>query len=140
MCRSVHSCRANSACPCVFYYLIFPHTGLGELFTSPNLSGIADSSLVVSSVQHKTSMEITEEGAEAAAATSVSISRSNPSFSVNQPFFFALMDDMTLTPVFLGVVTNPNPEASVMVTSPGQPDKMGFPVIKDKTYVDHPPK
>ncbi|PWS22459.1 hypothetical protein DKP78_18275, partial [Enterococcus faecium] len=93
----------------------------GELFTSPNLAGIADSSLVVSSVQHKTSMEITEEGAEAAAATSISISRSNPSFSVNQPFFFALMDDLTLTPVFLGVVTNPNPEASFMVPSPGQP-------------------
>lgn len=137
-------CPIRSACPCDLFiypfYLNFPHTGLGSLFTSPNLAGIADSPLVVSSVQHKTSMEITEEGAEAAAATSISISRSNPSFSVNQPFFFALMDDLTLTPVFLGVVTNPNPEASFMVTSPAQPDKMGFPVIKEKDSFDHPPK
>ncbi|XP_076138302.1 serpin peptidase inhibitor, clade F (alpha-2 antiplasmin, pigment epithelium derived factor), member 2b [Alosa pseudoharengus] len=114
--------------------------GLGELFTSPNLASISDSPLVVSSVQHKTSMEITEEGAEAAAATSISISRSNPSFSVNQPFFFALMDDQTLTPVFLGVVTNPNPESPSMVTASERPDKMGFPAIKDKIYGGHPPK
>lgn len=88
-------------------------------------------------------MEITEDGAEAAAATSISISRSNPTFSVNQPFFFALMDDTTLTPVFLGVVTNPNSEAPSMVQAPGRPDKMGFPVIKDKLFADsngHPPK
>ncbi|KAL0973220.1 hypothetical protein UPYG_G00200510 [Umbra pygmaea] len=90
--------------------------GMGELFTSPNLAAIAEGPLVVSAVQHKSSMEVSEEGAEAAAATSVVISRSNPSFSLNQPFFFALMDDETQAPVFLGVITNPNPGAPAMQT------------------------
>lgn len=89
-------------------------SGLGELFSGPNLAKISDGSLLVSSVLHKSSMELTEEGAEASAATSVIISRSNPTFSVNQPFFFALMDDKMHTPLFLGVVRNPNPGATVM--------------------------
>ncbi|XP_048836482.1 serpin peptidase inhibitor, clade F (alpha-2 antiplasmin, pigment epithelium derived factor), member 2b [Brienomyrus brachyistius] len=83
--------------------------GLGKLFWGPNLSRIAESPLLVSSVQHKTSMELREEGAEAAAATGVSILRWSPFFGVNQPFFFALVDDHTQAPVFLGVVNNPNP-------------------------------
>lgn len=125
--------------------ILTPHAGLGELFANPNLSGISDTPLQVSSVQHKTSLEVTEEGAEAAAATSVSISRSNPTFSVNQPFFFALMDDLSLMPVFVGVVTNPNPEAQPMESSPSRPDKMGFPFPDklDKQYLhsnSHPPK
>ncbi|KAG5843953.1 hypothetical protein ANANG_G00156360 [Anguilla anguilla] len=37
--------------------------GLGSLFSAPDLSGITDSPLVVSSVQHKSSMELHEEGA-----------------------------------------------------------------------------
>ncbi|XP_010890305.1 serpin peptidase inhibitor, clade F (alpha-2 antiplasmin, pigment epithelium derived factor), member 2b [Esox lucius] len=93
--------------------------GMGELFTSPNLAAIAEGPLLVSSVQHKSSMEITEEGAEAAAATTVVISRSNPSFSLNQPFFFALMDDKTQAPIFLGVITNPNPGAPAVQSSGG---------------------
>lgn len=92
----------------------FTQMGLGQLFTSPNLVKMGDGSLVVSSVLHKSSLELNEEGAEAAAATSVIISRSNPTFSVNQPFFFALMDDETQTPLFLGVIRNPNPAAPVM--------------------------
>ncbi|KAJ8369208.1 hypothetical protein SKAU_G00092360 [Synaphobranchus kaupii] len=99
--------------------------GLGEIFSGPNLAKIADGYLLVSSVKHKSSMELNEEGAEAAAATSVVISRSNPTFSVNQPFFFALMDDKTQTPLFLGVVRNPNPEATVMqIGGSGNPDKL----------------
>ncbi|KAJ8386223.1 hypothetical protein AAFF_G00175430 [Aldrovandia affinis] len=88
--------------------------GLGILFKAPNLSGISDSPLVVSSVLHKSSMELHEKGAEASAATAVLISRSIPSFSVNQPFLFALMDDVTQTPIFLGVITNPDPGATAM--------------------------
>ncbi|XP_030634595.1 serpin peptidase inhibitor, clade F (alpha-2 antiplasmin, pigment epithelium derived factor), member 2b isoform X2 [Chanos chanos] len=113
--------------------------GLGELFSGPNLAGIAESPLLVSSVQHKSSMEINEEGAEAAATTSVSISRSNPSFTVNQPFFLALMDDSTQTPLFLGVITNPNPGAAVVVRaalmkSLTTKDKMGFGFDKNYDY------
>ncbi|XP_028818660.1 serpin peptidase inhibitor, clade F (alpha-2 antiplasmin, pigment epithelium derived factor), member 2b [Denticeps clupeoides] len=117
--------------------------GLGELFTAPNLSGISDSPLQVTSVQHKTSMEINEKGAEAAAATSVSVSRSNPIFSVNQPFFFALMDDETLAPIFLGVINNPNPDGATRSKGSGKSDKLGLPRALDKPHVrtfEHPPK
>ncbi|XP_036417991.1 serpin peptidase inhibitor, clade F (alpha-2 antiplasmin, pigment epithelium derived factor), member 2b [Colossoma macropomum] len=115
--------------------------GLGELFTSPNLAGISDGPLLVSSVQHKSSMEINEEGAEAAATTSVVISRSNPSFTVNQPFFLALMDDSSQTPLFLGVISNPNPSGSAMISNPSDSDKTGF--VSDKDDVPSfalPPK
>lgn len=110
------------------WFVLF--SGMGELFASPNLAAIAEGPLLVSSVQHKSSMEITEEGAEAAAATSLVISRSNPSFSLNQPFFFALMDDKTQAPVFLGVITNPNPGAPAMQSSGGSAnlDKVHYPI------------
>ncbi|XP_051963269.1 alpha-2-antiplasmin-like [Xyrauchen texanus] len=110
--------------------------GLGMLFSHPNLNRISENPLFVSNVQHMSSIEINEEGAEAAAATSVVISRSNPSFIVNQPFFFALMDDLSQTPFFLGVISNPNPGASTMVTSPGNSDKMEF--THDKTLYSSP--
>lgn len=93
------------------------------LFSHPKLDRISEGPLCVSRVQHMSSIEINEEGAEAAAATSVVISRSNPSFTVNQPFFFALMDDLSQTPFFLGVISNPNPGASTVVTTSGNSDK-----------------
>ncbi|KAJ8256616.1 hypothetical protein COCON_G00187680 [Conger conger] len=112
--------------------------GLGELFSSPNLAKISDGSLLVSSVLHKSCMELNEEGAEASAATSVIISRSNPTFSVNQPFFFALMDDKTQTPLFLGVVRNPNPDATVIqIGRSANPDKLPD---KSKGEFNHLPK
>nr|XP_055052611.1 serpin peptidase inhibitor, clade F (alpha-2 antiplasmin, pigment epithelium derived factor), member 2b [Misgurnus anguillicaudatus] len=111
--------------------------GLGNLFSEPKLGRISDGPLFVSSVQHMSSVEINEEGAEAAAATSVVISRSNPSFAVNQPFFFAIMDDLSQTPLFLGVISNPNPGAAItVVTSPGNSDKTGF--TDDKPFEGAP--
>lgn len=60
-------------------------------------------------------MEINEEGAEASAATTVVISRSsNPVFYLSHPFLFALVDDKTHVPVFMGVINNPNPGAPVL--------------------------
>ncbi|XP_064207458.1 alpha-2-antiplasmin-like isoform X2 [Anguilla rostrata] len=99
--------------------------GLGSLFSAPDLSGITDSPLVVSSVQHKSSMELHEEGAEASAATAVSTTRANLSFSVNQPFLFALLDDATQTPIFLGVIRNPDPGATAMQND--DPERTGRP-------------
>ncbi|XP_051533093.1 alpha-2-antiplasmin-like [Myxocyprinus asiaticus] len=86
--------------------------GLGLLFTGPELSRIAHGPLVVSGVQHASSMELSEEGAEASAATSVTLVRSVPTFAVNKPFIFVLVDDASYTPLFLGMVTNPNPGAT----------------------------
>lgn len=106
--------------------------GLGEMFSAPNLADLADGPLLVSSVKHKSSMEINEEGAEAAAATTVVISRaSSPIFHMTQPFFFALMDDMTQVPIFMGVINNPNPGASVLERENGSKDKVGFPIDKN---------
>ncbi|XP_055036532.2 alpha-2-antiplasmin isoform X2 [Misgurnus anguillicaudatus] len=83
--------------------------GLGMLFTGPELSRIAQGPLVVSGVQHASSMELNEQGAKASAATSFTLVRTIPMFAVNMPFIFALVDDASYTPLFLGMVTNPNP-------------------------------
>ncbi|XP_035478237.1 serpin peptidase inhibitor, clade F (alpha-2 antiplasmin, pigment epithelium derived factor), member 2b isoform X2 [Scophthalmus maximus] len=111
----------------------FTKMGMGKLFSSPNLADMAEGPLLVSSVIHKSSMEINEEGAEAAAATTVIISRASiPVFHLTQPFFFALMDDMTQVPIFMGVITNPNPGAPVLQRGElGSKDKVGFPIDKN---------
>ncbi|XP_015238773.1 serpin peptidase inhibitor, clade F (alpha-2 antiplasmin, pigment epithelium derived factor), member 2b isoform X2 [Cyprinodon tularosa] len=117
--------------------------GLGEMFQNPNLAGIADGTLLVSRFMHKSGIEINEDGARAAAATTIVISRSsNPIFHLIQPFFFVLMDDVTQIPIFMGVINNPNPGAPVLEKGEfGSKDKVGFPI--DKNYVGsfgNPPK
>lgn len=109
-------------------------SGLGDMFASPNLANIADGPLLVSCVMHKSSMEINEEGAEATAATTVVISRaSSPVFHLIQPFFFALIDDTTLAPIFMGVINNPNPGAPILQRDVRSKDKAGIPF--DKNHV-----
>nr|XP_023412032.1 alpha-2-antiplasmin isoform X1 [Loxodonta africana] len=84
--------------------------GLQELFQAPDLSGISDESLVVSSVQHQSTLELSEAGVEATAATSTAMSRmSLSSFSVNRPFLFFIFEDTIGLPLFVGSVRNPNP-------------------------------
>ncbi|XP_054429289.1 alpha-2-antiplasmin [Pteronotus mesoamericanus] len=86
--------------------------GLQELFQTPDLRGISDQSLVVSSVQHQSTLELSEAGVEAAAATSAAMSRmSLSSFSVNRPFLFFILEDTTSLPLFVGSVRNPSPGA-----------------------------
>lgn len=86
--------------------------GLQELFQGPDLRGISDESLVVSSVQHQSTMELSEAGVEAAAATSTAMTRmSLSSFTVNRPFIFFIMEDTIGMPLFVGSVRNPNPSA-----------------------------
>ncbi|XP_060243290.1 alpha-2-antiplasmin isoform X2 [Meriones unguiculatus] len=86
--------------------------GLQELFQGPDLRGISDQSLVVSGVQHQSTMELSEAGVEAAAATSTAMTRmSISSFTVNRPFLFFIMDDTVGMPLFVGSVRNPNPTA-----------------------------
>ncbi|XP_035009769.1 serpin peptidase inhibitor, clade F (alpha-2 antiplasmin, pigment epithelium derived factor), member 2b [Hippoglossus stenolepis] len=122
---------------------VFTKLGLGELFSGPNLSDMAEGTLLVSSIIHKSSMEINEEGAEAAAATAVVISRaSNPVFHLTQPFFFAIMDDTTQVPIFMGTINNPNPGGPVLQRGEaGNTDKVGFPIDKNQEgSLGGPPK
>lgn len=90
-------------------------SGLGSLFSAPNLSGISDHPLRVTGVRHASTVELSEEGVEASASTVVTSMRSMSLFSVNSPFLFALVDDASLVPLFMGVVTNPAPENDHML-------------------------
>ncbi|KAK3524000.1 hypothetical protein QTP70_017517, partial [Hemibagrus guttatus] len=113
--------------------------GLGTLFSGPDLSGIAEGPLVVSGVQHASSIELNEEGAEASAATSVTLVRTIPIFAVNMPFIFAVVDDVSHTPLFLGAVTNPNPGATAELSD--DPETFGFlssNMPSDTPQNDHP--
>lgn len=85
-------------------------SGLGSLFSGPDLSGITDYPLRVGSVRHASTVELSEEGVEASATTVVTTTRSISRFSVNSPFLFALIDDASLAPLFMGVITNPAPD------------------------------
>ena len=65
--------------------------------------------LYISKVDHKTFVEVNEEGTEAAAVTGIGISvtSSPPQFTVNRPFFFAIRDNETGTILFMGTVVDP---------------------------------
>uniref|UniRef100_A0A8C8VLI5 Serpin family F member 2 n=1 Tax=Pelusios castaneus TaxID=367368 RepID=A0A8C8VLI5_9SAUR len=86
--------------------------GLGELFSAPDLQKITDEPLFVSSIQHQSTLELTEDGVEASAATSVMMSRSLSTFSLNQPFLFIIFEETTGIPLFVGSIRNPNPNAA----------------------------
>ncbi|KAL8198916.1 UNVERIFIED_CONTAM: hypothetical protein K2H54_029534 [Gekko kuhli] len=85
--------------------------GLGELFSSPDLSRIAEGPLVVSSIQHRSALDLAEDGVEASAATSVVMSRSLSTFVIDRPFIFFVREDTTGIPLFFGSIQNPNPGA-----------------------------
>ncbi len=65
--------------------------------------------LFISSVKHKTFIEVNEEGTEAAAVTSVTISRgvSANEFRANHPFIFVIKEKFTNAIMFMGRVTDP---------------------------------
>lgn len=112
---------------------------MGTLFSGPDLSGVAEGPLVVSGVQHASSIELNEEGAVASAATSVTLVRTIPIFAVNMPFIFAVVDDVSHTPLFLGVVTNPNPRATAKLSD--DPETLGYlssNMPSDMPQNDHP--
>ncbi|XP_075052798.1 alpha-2-antiplasmin [Mixophyes fleayi] len=106
--------------------------GLGQLFSNPDLKGISDEALFVSSVEHQSTLELNEEGVEAAAATAVLMSRSLSTFSINRPFVYFLFDDITGLPLFLGYVRKPNPGSSRMKKEPVSSDKFVSKVLIPK--------
>ncbi|KAG5860174.1 hypothetical protein JTB14_024880 [Gonioctena quinquepunctata] len=67
--------------------------------------------LYADKIVHKVYMDITETGTEAAASTSVSLSRdgSRVTFRVDVPFFFFIRHEETKTILFWGSVNTPTP-------------------------------
>lgn len=108
------------------------------LFSGPDLSRISQGPLVVSGVQHASSIELNEQGAEASAATSITHVRTIPTFAANMPFIFALVDDASHTPLFLGMVTNPNQGATAEQSD--EPENETVPNVRltDTTLSDGP--
>jgi serpin B len=77
-----------------------------------DFSGITDDvRLQIASVQHKTFVQVDEEGTEAAAATGVDAQMvSAPAFqtvTVDRPFLFVITDTATGAPLFLGRINDP---------------------------------
>lgn len=98
------------------YFFVIPPvlSGLVSLFSGPDLSGISGLPLRVTSVRHASEMDLSEDGVEASAVTAVSTTRSIFRFSINHPFLFAVVDEASMTPLFLCMVTNPAPDEAPM--------------------------
>ncbi|MDZ7402462.1 MAG: serpin family protein, partial [candidate division KSB1 bacterium] len=67
--------------------------------------------LFISEVNHKTFVEVNEEGTEAAAVTSVVIGRTSTSgfvMRVDRPFIFAIRENHSGTILFVGKIVNPS--------------------------------
>jgi serine protease inhibitor len=80
--------------------------GMTAAFTGESdFSNISDQSLAISSVKHKTFVEVTEEGTKAAAVTSVGFVTSIPDyplFVANKPFLFFIREKGTGVILFAG--------------------------------------
>lgn len=85
--------------------------GMGVAFNGgADFSKLSPSSGYISEVKHKSFVEVNEEGTEAAAATSVAISKNaimkETKFVVDRPFIFTINDEQTNTILFIGAVNN----------------------------------
>lgn len=88
--------------------------GITDLF-DPNiadLTGInSDGGLFVSKVKHKTFIDVTEKGTEAAAVTAVEVGLTSAGgplpFTCDRPFVFIIREKSTEVILFAGVVKNP---------------------------------
>ena len=90
--------------------------GMGVAFSNmANFSKINPTAdLLISSVKHKTFVEVNEEGTEAAAVTSVTISLTSigpvNEFRADHPFIFVIKEKYTNAIMFMGKVANPEVE------------------------------
>lgn len=97
---------------------ILKKMGMPKAFTGgvADFSGIADNEdLYISSVLHKSFIDVNENGTEAAAVTAVTIGVTSAGpgtiqkiyFNVNKPFVFAITEKDTGSILFIGEVKNP---------------------------------
>ena len=106
--------RFKAECEYPMHEHILPDMGMKLPFNPElaDLSGIADISafgrLFISSVIHKTFVQVDEEGTEAAAVTSVDIMATGESpmqvFTVDRPFLFAIREKSTGVILFIGEI------------------------------------
>ncbi|TDH16191.1 hypothetical protein EPR50_G00017330 [Perca flavescens] len=88
--------------------ILMKKLGLSLLFEDPNLCGLySEERLVLDDARHRAFLALTEQGVEAGAVTTVSFSRSFPSFSALRPFIMLLWSDQANVPLFIGRVTEP---------------------------------
>jgi len=75
----------------------------------PDFTRMNPNGLCITEVRHKATVDVNEEGTEAAAATSVGIAPTSmpPSIIVDRPFLFVLRERLSGTILFMGRVMNP---------------------------------
>lgn len=89
--------------------------GMGVAFdrNRADFGGISTEQTYINKVQHKTFIEVNEEGTEAAAATSVGIGVTSVQLDgpfqmvCDRPFFYAIRDNQTGTLLFMGTMVDP---------------------------------
>ncbi|MBQ0056024.1 MAG: serpin family protein [Bacteroidales bacterium] len=103
---------------CEYGTSLIPHLqamGVSRCFTpAAQFKGISRTKLLISEVMQKTFISVDEDGAEAAAATAVSMrigaARPRPEqpieMYVDRPFIYVITESLTGTPVFVGAITN----------------------------------
>lgn len=85
--------------------------GMKDVFTdAADLSDLAQGDIYVSSVKHKSFITVDEEGTEAAAVTSVTVTTESavPLLVANQPFVFVIRENVGNSVLFAGKMMNPN--------------------------------
>ncbi|XP_037621452.1 plasma protease C1 inhibitor [Sebastes umbrosus] len=88
--------------------MLIKKLGLSSLFDDPNVCGLySEDRLVLDDAKHRAFLALTEQGVEAGAITTISFSRSFPSFSALRPFIMLLWSDQANVPLFIGRVTEP---------------------------------
>ena len=104
--------RFKAECEYPMHEHILPDMGMKLPFNSmlADLSGIADISafgrLFISSVIHKTFVQVDEEGTEASGVTNVGVmpTGESPFFTVDRPFVFAIREKSTGVILFIGEI------------------------------------
>ncbi|KAM6940667.1 plasma protease C1 inhibitor [Xenentodon cancila] len=88
--------------------MLIKKLGLSSIFEDPSLCGLdSEGKVPLDEAKHKAFLALTEQGVEAGAITTVSFSRSFPTFSALQPFIMLLWSDEAHVPLFIGRMTDP---------------------------------